>query len=236
MFCFSIGKKILDRCEGDFCIEVSPSVFGIKQTVLYIKWMQVAGFIQSFQNRVCILGWYVKCFRLWCWTSLFLFSYMKTLFLHNVFLWMLTCFCTVLYFLYVCVWERVCAIFGREHERLCACMRTRFRCGAVFRLLSRPYRSHFLLEKKKHSCCLVTSLWLHIIYYAFLLLCQTFTKYDILSLLVSLCIIQSKMPYLASIFCIDVLLHLHILGTCYHVCVQFVLCLYAYTALMMCII
>lgn len=55
-------------------------------------------------------------------------------------------------------------------------------------------------EKHKHSCCLVTSLWLHIIYYTFLWLCKTLTKYDILFLLVSLCIIQSKMPYLASIF------------------------------------
>lgn len=162
-------------------------------------------------------------------------------FIHENIIFAQCLFVNVNLFLYclvfpLCVCVRVCAIFGRERERLCACMRTRFRCGAVFRLLSRPYRSHFLLEKKKHSCCLVTSLWLHIIYYAFLLLCQTFTKYDILSLLVSLCIIQSKMPYLASIFCIDVLLHLHILGTCYHVCVQFVLCLYVYTALMMCII
>lgn len=37
----------------------------------------------------------------------------------------------------------VCVMMG---ESLCACMRTR----AVFLLLSRPYRSHFLLEKKKN--------------------------------------------------------------------------------------
>lgn len=62
--CFSIGKKYLTYARGDFCIECRPSVFCVRQTVLYIKWMQVVGFIQSFHNRVCILGVYVKCFCL----------------------------------------------------------------------------------------------------------------------------------------------------------------------------
>lgn len=83
---------------------------------------------------------------------------------------------------------------------MCACMRTRFVVEQF--LLCFVLTGHISCwgKKTKHSCCLVTSLWLHIIYYTFLLLCQTFTKYDILFLLVSLCIIQSKMPYLASIF------------------------------------
>lgn len=95
-FCFSVGKnkkkrEILDECEGEFCIELSPSVLCINRTVLYIKWMQVAGSIQSFQNRVpCFFGGgvYVKNVSVHdVWTSLpVLFSYMKTLFLHNVFL------------------------------------------------------------------------------------------------------------------------------------------------------
>lgn len=119
---------------------------------------------------------------------------------------MLTCFRVVFYFpLCVCAREcervcmRECAVMG---ESVYVCMHAHTFCGGAVSTLFRPYRSHFLLGKKtnKHSCCLVTSLWLHIIYYTFLLLCQTFTKYDILFLLVSLCIIQSKMPYLASIF------------------------------------
>lgn len=136
---------------------------------------------------------------------------------------MLTCFCTVFSFISTCVRARddgrVCVcVHACAHVLLWSCVST-----AVLSL-----QVTFLLGKKKHSCCLVTHLWLYIIYYTFLLLCQTFTKYDILSLLVSLCIIQSKMPYLPSIFCIDVLLYLHI-GTCYCLCVQFVLSLYMCT-------
>lgn len=62
------------------------------------------------------------------WTSLpVLFSYMKTLFLHNVFLWMLTCFCTcvceiVRVFGCVCVWSR---------ESMSVCMHAHTFCRGV---------------------------------------------------------------------------------------------------------
>lgn len=95
---------------------------------------------------------------------------------------------------------------------MCACMRTRFVVEQF--LLCFVLTGHISCwgKKNKHSCCLVTSLWLHIIYYTFLLLCQTFTKYDILFLLVSLCIIQSKMPYLASIFFVQMFNYISLLG------------------------
>lgn len=124
---------------------------------------------------------------------------------------------------------RECVI-AEEREYVCmhahtSCRGAAFYCRIVL-------TSHIYSWKKKHSCCLVTSLWLYIIYYTFLLLRQTFTKYDILYLLLSLCIIQSRMPYLASTFCIDVLLHFYV--------IVFVLgwsfCLYVSTALVMCII
>lgn len=86
--------------------------------------------------------------------------------------------------------ERVCT---------CACMR------APFVFLSRQLTNK---KKQKQSCCLVTSLWLRIIYLHFF--CQTFTKCSFLG---SIVYSKSNALFLASIFCIAGLSH-HVLCFC----------------------
>lgn len=236
LVCFSIRgvkKKKLDKCDGDFFALRLVPVFSVSDRLYCtLNGCKSLVFIQSFQNRVCILGVYVKCRS----SLSFCFHTWK-----HYFCTMSFCDCQPV-FVQSCVsFMCVCEMMGEcVHVHACAhvLLYSCFFCLVLTGHMS-GLGGGLKKTKTKHSCCLVTSLWLHIIYYTFLLLCQTLTKYDILSLLVSLCIIQSTMPYLARFlllfFCIDVLLHLHI-GTWYHVCVQFVLCLYAYTALVMCIL
>lgn len=137
----------------------------------------------------------------------------------------------------MCVCECVCVIMMGECVCvcLCACMRTPSCRGAVSTSVSSlqvTFRVGVGFKKRRHSCCLVTGLWLHIIYYTFLLLCQTFTKYDILFFLslVSLCITQSKNALFSEyVFVVYVFCHISVEG---HVIVFVAF----HTALVMCII
>lgn len=94
------------------------------------------------------------------------------------FWWMFPCNCTVLYFLiFFCVCT--CACMSILAHNLALLRTLLFSCGVVF-LSHLALKSHnFWL--KRHYRCLVTSMWLiyNLFYYLFLL-CQIFTKYEIL--------------------------------------------------------
>lgn len=95
----------------------------------------------------------------WLWRTSVLFSPKRTSFLHSVFMWMLT----------VCALRESVSMCGSG--RVCVCLRVLKACSFchVF-----TYWSHDLLG---NTPCLVTSWWPCVIYYAFILLCQTLTKY-----------------------------------------------------------
>ena len=148
-----LGKRILDRCKWEFCIEVSPSVFGYQTdcTVHYIDASHL--FYSVFSEQGLHFGGYMSNISvLWCWTSLcFVFIHENIIFAQCLYV-NVNLYCLVfLLRVWECVWESV---------SLCACMRT----PVVVFLLT----GHICCRKKKHSCCLVTCLWLHIIYYIFL--------------------------------------------------------------------
>lgn len=197
-FCFSVGKnkkkrEILDECEGEFCIELSPSVLCINRTVLYIKWMQVAGSIQSFQNRVpCFFGGGVyvkKCFCSWRldFTSCFVFIHENIIFAQCLFV-------NVDLFLYVCVWDCesvwgcVCVITGE-----CVCVHA---CAHLLSWCLFCLCSHFLFGGGGDKNIVValsqfvaTYNLLYFFSFRFAKLSPNMTFF---SLVVSLCIIQSK--------------------------------------------
>lgn len=91
------------------------------------------GFNQSFHNRVCVLWGYMSNISVHVnGLHLFVFSYMRTLFLHNVFS---ECFGSFTF-----MWD------------VWSCMRTHFYCGASFISVVSIYG-----KKKQNRCCLVTN-------------------------------------------------------------------------------
>lgn len=127
---------------------------------------------------------------LWHWTFLS-YSYMKTLFLHNIFLWILKFLSGV----FMCVWvrERISVIRG-EYVHVCTYILL-LRCMSV---------TYFKVTLLVGGIIFALSQVCGSIKFGIIKLRQTLTKCYISSLSVSLSIIQRKILFSWIVSCIDV--------------------------------
>lgn len=130
-FSFSIGKKYLTYARGDFCVSVVPVISVSDRLYCTLNGCKSLVLFSLFTTGSVFWGYMSNVSVYDVGLHFFLFSYtvMKTLFLHSVFLWMLTCFCTVFSFIYTrvrvrgdgreCVCVHACA-----HVLLWSCVST----------------------------------------------------------------------------------------------------------------